>query len=172
MRGIGLWTYAGLTQSVESTCAVSHTGGKQGCMRKVGTSDSLASPSGTIDAEPLELVHRANHLRIVRRIAKVAQRDDRVQHGRIDGAKAVRLLEAPASTLPPASAHACAADECARARTNGRRDRRNRKEVAPGDRVLLVPAQPEVRHWRDHRRTSSSIPCSFGLGIFLKGFFA
>ncbi len=42
-----------------------------------------------VDAKLLELVHRANELRIVWRVSQAGQRDQRVQHGGIDCAESV-----------------------------------------------------------------------------------
>ncbi len=61
-------------------------------MRKVGS--GISARGRLLDAQLLKLVARANHLRIVFGIAEAAQRDNRVQHGRIDGAEAVGHLKA------------------------------------------------------------------------------
>jgi hypothetical protein len=52
-----------------------------------------------LDTQLLKLVPRANHLRIVLGVAQAAQRNDRVQHRRIDGAQPVRHLEARQNPL-------------------------------------------------------------------------
>jgi hypothetical protein len=62
-----------------------------GVMRKVGAPASFAGR--LLDAQLFKLIARPNHLRVVLGVAQAAQRDDGVQHGRIDGAQSVGHLQ-------------------------------------------------------------------------------
>ena len=67
------------------------------------------------DAQLLKFIHRANHLRIVYRIAQAAQRDDGVHHDRDRSRPGRRLISKRSSIhrLGLLQRHASAADECA-----------------------------------------------------------
>ena len=99
--------------------------------------------SQLFDAQLLELVARPYHLRIVFGVAQAAQRNDGVQHGRIDGAQPVRHLQPLQQPFFRLLEGQCA--EWA----NMNRFRRvhdpvkNDEEVTPRKQTLAIPAQPQ-----------------------------
>ncbi len=154
--------------SAKTACAVSHTGETQGCMRKVGS--GISGVGRLLDAQLLEFVAGADDLRIVLGVAQAAQRDDGVEHGRIDGAQAVGHLQALQHPLFRALERQLAQ----RADVNGLRPVHdpveNDEEIAPGEERLAVHAQAQDRSWRGRRRTARRFPAPGG--IFLNGFLA
>src|SRR5207248_9245097 len=100
---------------------------------------------GAVDAQLLKLIHGTDELRIILRIPKARQRNDRVQHGRINRSQAVRLLESLQHPLLSLFER----DVPQRPDVNALepvRDAVDREEeVPPAHRLLLIPAQMQVR---------------------------
>ena len=78
-----------LAQSKHRVCGVPHRG--HAGLHAEGS--FLVRRGGLFDAELLKLLDGANDLRIVERVAKAPQRDNRVQHRRVNRAEAVGALE-------------------------------------------------------------------------------
>ena len=112
----------------------------------------------SIDAQLLKLVHRANHLRIVRRVPQRIQRHNRIQHGRINRTQtiaALKVIEHPVLSL--FQRHLAQ-------RTNVhplgpmRQAVRKDEEITPRKDVLRVPAQMQLRILRARPQTVHRSP--------------
>ena len=112
-------------------------------MRKVGS--GIPALAGCFDAELLKLVARANHLRIVFGVAQAAQRDDGVQHGRIDGAEAVGHLQPLQHPLLRLLQRELAQRANVHRFGPVHHAIENEEEIAPGDELLAIPAQTQNR---------------------------
>ena len=97
-----------------------------------------------VDAQLLELVHRANELRIVLRVSQAGQRNNRIQHGRIDRAKPVGHLEARQQPLLCLLQRHLAQRPDVNALKPVRNPIHHKKEVPPTDRLSAIPPQVQV----------------------------
>ena len=136
-------------------------------MRKVGSGISARGP--LLDAELLKLVARANHLRIVFGVAQAAQRDDGVEHGRINGAQAVGHLQPLEHPLLGALHGQLAQRANVHRLEPVRHAVESQEKVAPGDEVLAIDAQAQDGVGA---AAYEQLIDSLLRGIFLNGFLA
>jgi hypothetical protein len=132
--------HAGLAQRVDRLRRIPHR--RDAGLHAEGGLGHLVA-GRLLDAQLLKLVAGANHLRIVLGVAQAAQRDDGVQHGRIDGAQAVGHLQR-ASIHFSALLQGQLAQRANVNRLGPVHDAvQNEEEIAPGDEELAVPAQAQ-----------------------------
>ena len=98
-----------------------------------------------LDAQLFKLVARADDLRIVFGVAQAAQRDDGVEHGRIDGAEAVGHLQPLQHPfLRFAQGHRAQGADVDRL-GEMHETVENEKEIPPGDERLAIDANAQNR---------------------------
>ena len=97
-----------------------------------------------LNAQLLKLIHRPNGLRIIHGVAQAAQRKNRIEHGRINGAQAVTHLQAFQDPLLRFADRDLAQRPDVHPFGPMKQPVHHQEEVPPADYLLSIPTQVQL----------------------------
>ncbi len=157
---------AGLAQRIDRISGIPHR--RHAGLHAEGWLQEVGNPL-VFDAQLLELIHGADGLRVVDRVAQTAQSENGVEHGRINRAQTVAHLQAFQDPLLRFPDGHLAQRPDMHPLGPVKEPVHYQEEVAPAQYLLAIPAEVKLGI-RLPPTNSSSIP--FSGASFLKGFLA